>query len=163
MYTPAETTSLFEHLITNEHKNLHTRKNRQEHKRKVLNYLHGMKLKSKMLIGGYYCGSDKNKGHFEIEYEIDPTGSVQVMRAKRFTKSEALKYINSDKKNILKRIAQIPGVYAANYLKNNFYLRRNGKAKITPAAKRAVKAGILTNEFVTKMAKWKLNVIEGKC
>ncbi len=162
MYNLSAVTPLLEFLKSHKYQNLHTRKTKQVNKEKVLKHLHGVKLTNTNIISGYFCGLLTNSKLSEIEYEIDNKGTVLVKSSIGITKPEALKYIDSERNTIMKRIDQKPNNWSPKYLKNNFYLRRFGKKTPTPAADKAVSNGILSNKFVITMAEWNLSIIEGQ-
>jgi hypothetical protein len=154
-------TPLFEFLTDHKYKNLHTRKTKQVNKIKVLKHLHGIKLSSTNIISGYYCGLLTKSKLAEIEYEIDHKGTVLVKFVKGLTKTEALEYIDGERKNLMAKIEQKPSNFFPKYKKNNFYLKRSANNTLTASANKAVSNEVLSNKFVNTMAKWNLSIIEG--
>lgn len=124
--------------------------------------MHGIKLININTVTGYYCGFLVNSKLAEFEYEIECTGTVLVKYKKGITKSQALEYIDKERKNVMKKITPGPINGNPKYLKNNFYLRRYNKSILKPAANKAVSDGVLSTRFVETMAQWNLSIIEGR-
>jgi len=162
MYGSHEVTPLFEFLTNQKYNNLHTRKNKQVNKKKVLKHLHGIKLIDNNTITGYFCGFLINSKLAEFEYEIERTGTVLVKYKKGITKPQALEYLDKERKNVMEKIILSPINGYPKYLKNNFYLRRYNKSILKPAANKAVSDGVLSTRFVETMAQWNLSIIEGR-
>lgn len=163
MYSAIQFRPLLKYLTDHKYNNLHTRKPKQLNKKRVLKHLHGMKLRDKSTISGYFCGQLKKNSTavLEIEYEIDITGTVLIKARKGLTELQALQYIDDEINAVMKRVNDPISNHAPKYKKNNFYLRRRKETNLTPAASKAITNGELTSKFVNTMATWNLSVIEG--
>jgi len=162
MYTSTDIKPLFSFFTQHEYNNLHTRKNKQVNNKQVLKHLHGMQLKSKNIISCYFCGSLPNAKNMEIMYEINVKGNIKITMEKGITHANALNYIDSESKEVMKKVRQVWSGFYPKYKKGHFYIKRSRNLSLTPAANNAVSQGVLTIDFVKKMASWNLSVIEGR-
>lgn len=154
----AEYSDLEMYIRASSYRNMHTRKTRQKNKKKVLKHLNAVKRTPSTILG-HVCGPE-----VEIVYEItaSATGAQVNLHSSSIGIQAGYSYMEKVLREIMARVAQGHSTFRVRRTPGHFYLRRDNNTSLSGAAREAVAQNLLSDEFVTQAAKWKLKVIRGR-
>jgi len=160
LLTKTEASDLFAHLNhgKNPRKNMHTRDIVKPTKgKREWAYLNGMKLTGHVISGHVHYRNGE-----EIAYQIRKDGTYVITNTIGVSPANADTKITSLKKIIQQTVARGHSKTAIRKTSPNQYylIRQNWGLNKTATA--AIKAGDLSKDFLTKMAKWELCLIKGR-
>ena len=152
---------IYEHLLTHapSYANMHLRQHRTEKGRRRFRYLHAMRIKpgASKVIEGMISGPE-----ILWSYEISRTthGTAMKVRKDKASPAERARLAKQFKNEILLRIqserASRGKKIRSNWLKGQFYLRRNsrGMPSTHPHCLAAIEQGVLHEQFLSEVLPW---------